>query len=159
MIHHDVMVLESRKAVAEAYFKRMDAGQDFLDLFADDSYVYFHKHAPARGIAEVKQLFADLFALFSSVVHEVAYFNYIVQGDSVVVEGMTHGVLADGTPWRATESLGGRFCNVFEIRDGKIQRLQHLPRPRLRGRRHCPLPLAEHRILTGPPLNNRKELR
>ena len=111
------------RAVADAYFKRMDAGQDFLDLFAEDAYVYFPKHTPARGIDEVRQLFADIFVLFKSVVHEVAYFNYITQGDRLVVEGTTHGVLADGTTWRATEGLGGRFCNVFEIRDGKIQRL------------------------------------
>lgn len=111
------------KAVTEAYFKRMDLGQEFLDLFADDAYVYFPKHAPARGIGEVKQLFGDIFVMFQSIVHEVPYFNHIVQGDHVVVEGTTHGVLADGTTWRATEGLGGRFCNVFEIRDGQIHRL------------------------------------
>lgn len=113
----------SPRAIAEAYFKRMDSGQDFLDLFADDAYVVFPKHVPARGIEEVKGLFGDIFVLFTSVVHEIAYFNYIAQGDLLVVEGTTHGVLADGVRWRATEGLGGRFCNVFEIRDGKIQRL------------------------------------
>ncbi|MGW6457632.1 nuclear transport factor 2 family protein [Streptomyces sp. NPDC055078] len=112
-----------RKAVAETYFKRMDAGADFIGLFAEDAYVYYPKHAPARGIEEVRKLFSDIFVLFGSVVHEVAYFNYITEGDRVVVEGLTHGVLADGTPWRATEGLGGRFCNVFEIRDGLIHRL------------------------------------
>ncbi|MEU5403335.1 nuclear transport factor 2 family protein [Streptomyces sp. NPDC005963] len=113
----------SPRAVAEAYFKRMDAGQDFLDLFADDAYVCFPKHAPARGLEEVRGLFGDIFVLFRSVVHEIAYFNYIAQGDFLIVEGTTHGELADGTRWRATEGLGGRFCNVFEIREGKIRRL------------------------------------
>ncbi|MFD9718790.1 nuclear transport factor 2 family protein [Streptomyces sp. NPDC059076] len=113
----------SPRAVADAYFKRMDAGQDFLDLFADDAYVCFPKHTPARGLEEVRALFGDIFVLFRSVVHEIAYFNYIAQGDFLIVEGTTHGVLADGTQWRATEGLGGRFCNVFEIREGKIQRL------------------------------------
>ncbi|MGW0817474.1 hypothetical protein ACWD00_30320 [Streptomyces viridiviolaceus] len=37
-----------------------------------------------------------------------------------MVEGFTHGVLADGTSWHAGQGLGGRFCNVFHIRDGKI---------------------------------------
>ncbi|MEU6578767.1 nuclear transport factor 2 family protein [Streptomyces sp. NPDC046805] len=119
----DTTANEDRKAVAEAYFKRMDAGREFADLFAEDAYVCFPKHAPARGIEEVRRLFGDIFVLFQSVVHEVAYFNYVTQGDYVVVEGTTHGVLADGTAWRATEGLGGRFCNVFEIRGGKIQRL------------------------------------
>jgi hypothetical protein len=41
-----------------------------------------------------------------------------------VVEGTTHGMLADGTEWHAGRgSLGGRFVDVFEIRDSKIQRL------------------------------------
>ncbi|MCM2389683.1 nuclear transport factor 2 family protein [Streptomyces albipurpureus] len=119
----DTGLPQSPRAIADAYFKRMDAGQDFLDLFADDAYVVFPKHAPARGIEEVRGLFGDIFVLFTSVVHEIAYFNHISQGDLLVVEGTTHGVLADGTKWRATEGLGGRFCNVFEIRDGKIHRL------------------------------------
>ncbi|MEV0699618.1 nuclear transport factor 2 family protein [Saccharopolyspora sp. NPDC050389] len=97
----------------------MDAGQDFLDLFAADAYVYFPKHAPARGTAEIRTLFADIFALFTSVVHEIPYFNHITHGDFVVVEGVTHGVLADGTAWRTTETLGGRFCNVFKISESE----------------------------------------
>ncbi len=112
-----------RKAITEAYFRRLDAGQDFLSLFADEAYVYFPKHAPARGIDEIRALFGDVVALFRSVVHEIPYFNHVIEGDFVVVEGITHGELADGTRWRATEGLGGRFCNVFEIREGKIQRL------------------------------------
>lgn len=113
----------SPKETAQAYFKLSDAGGNALALFDEQAYVYFPKHAPARGIEEVTQLFGDIRQLFTSVVHEAAYFNYIEQGDRVVVEGFTHGVLADGTTWHATDTLGGRFCNVFEVRDGKIQRL------------------------------------
>jgi hypothetical protein len=61
--------------------------------------------------------------MFSAIVHDNAYFNYIIDEDFVVAEGMTYGELADGTTWRGGVGLGGRFCNVFEIRDGKIQRL------------------------------------
>ena len=116
-------MFRSPRQIAEAYFKLADAGESHLGLFDDHAYVYFPKHAPARGTTEVRQLFADVRELFTAVVHEVAYFNYIEDGERVVVEGFTHGILADGTRWRATETLGGRFCNVFEIRDGKIQRL------------------------------------
>jgi ketosteroid isomerase-like protein len=111
------------KEIAETYFKLTDAGAETLSLFGEHAYVCFPKHTPARGIKEVTALFGDIGKLFTSVVHEVAYFNYVEQGERVVVEGFTHGVLADGTPWRATETLGGRFCNVFEVRDGLIQRL------------------------------------
>lgn len=117
------MTDEQRKAVVVAYFKWMDVGKDFLPLFADDAYVYFPKHAPARGIDEVRALFADIIPLFTAIVHDNAYFNYIVSGDTVVSEGMTSGTLANGTEWRGGVGLGGRFCNVFEIRGGLIQRL------------------------------------
>jgi ketosteroid isomerase-like protein len=117
------MTDEQRKSVAVDYFKRLDTGRDFLPLFADDAYVYFPKHAPARGIEEVRALFADIVTLFKAIVHDNAYFNYVVSGDTVVVEGMTYGTLADGTEWRGGVGLGGRFCDVFEIRDGLIQRL------------------------------------
>jgi hypothetical protein len=111
------------KEIAERYFKLTDSGGETLGLFDEHAYVCFPKHVPACGIKEVTELFGDVGKLFTSVVHEVAYFNYIEQHDRVVVEGFTHGVLADGTPWRATDTLGGRFCNVFEVRDGLIQRL------------------------------------
>jgi ketosteroid isomerase-like protein len=117
------MTRDDRKAVAVSYFKLMDAGEELLHLFDDHAYVYFPKHAPARGKKEFEQLFADLAPMFSAIVHDNAYFNYIIDEDFVVAEGMTYGELADGTTWRGGVGLGGRFCNVFEIRDGKIQRL------------------------------------
>lgn len=114
--------VQDTRAIAQEYFTRVDTGGDFLSLFDDNACVYFPKHAPARGIKDVTQLFDDIGKLFSSVTHEIAYCNYVVQGEYVAAEGFTHGVLSDGTPWRATESLDGRFCNVFEICDAKIQR-------------------------------------
>jgi ketosteroid isomerase-like protein len=117
------MTRDDRKAVAVSYFKLMDAGEELLHLFDDHAYVYFPKHALARGKKEFEQLFADLSPMFSAIVHDNAYFNYIIDEDFVVAEGMTYGELADGTTWRGGVGLGGRFCNVFEIRDGKIQRL------------------------------------
>jgi ketosteroid isomerase-like protein len=117
------MTDDDRRHVTIEYFKRFDAGKDVLDLFADDAYVYFPKHRPARNLEEVRQLFGDVGSLFASIVHEVPYFNHIVQGERVVVEGTTYGALAHGQEWRAGQGLGGRFCNVFEVRDDKIQRL------------------------------------
>jgi hypothetical protein len=119
----DTMTREDRKSIAVSYFKLMDIGENFVHLFDEHAYVCFPKHAPARGIKEVEQLFADLWPMFSSIVHDNAYFNYIIEGDFVVAEGMTHGELSDGSQWRGGVTLGGRFCNVFEIREDKIQRL------------------------------------
>jgi hypothetical protein len=55
--------------------------------------------------------------------HDYAYFNYIINGDQVVVEGTSSGMTADGVEWRAGVTHAGRWCDVFEIRDFKIQRL------------------------------------
>src|SRR5258705_443879 len=82
------------KEIAETYFKLTDAGAETLGLFGEHAYVCFPKHTPARGIDEVTALFGDIGKLFTSVVHEVAYFNYVEQDERVVVEGFTHGVLA-----------------------------------------------------------------
>jgi len=41
--------------------------------------------------------------LFTSCRAEVAYLNYVEQGERVVVQ-LTHGVSARGKPWRATET-------------------------------------------------------
>jgi ketosteroid isomerase-like protein len=116
------MTDEQRKSVALEYFRRLDRGEDFLELFADDAQVYFPKWGVANGRAEMERLFTELGALFTEIEHVSEYFNYVIQGDMVVVEGTTFGVAADGTPWRAGVSHAGRWCDVFEIRDFKIQR-------------------------------------
>jgi hypothetical protein len=81
------MTDEQRKSIALEYLKRLDRGEDFSDLFADDAQLYFQS------------------------------------GDTVVVEGTSSGRAADGSPWRAGVTHAGRWCDVFEIRDDKIQRL------------------------------------
>src|SRR2546423_11836082 len=110
-----LMTDDDRRQITVQYFKRLDAGQDFFDLFADDAYVYFPKHQPARGIDEVRQLFGDIVVLFKSIVHEIPYFNYITQGEQVVVEGTTHGMLADGSEWRGGQGLGRRVRRCFAM--------------------------------------------
>lgn len=117
------MTDEQRKTVALEYLKRLDRGEDFFDLFADDAQMYFPKCPIANGIKEIKQTFGNVASIVSAVTHDYAYFNYVQSGDTVVVEGTSSGRAADGTKWRAGVSHAGRWCDVFEIRDGKIQRL------------------------------------
>jgi ketosteroid isomerase-like protein len=117
------MTDEQRKSVALEYLKRLDRGDDFFDLFADDAQLYFPKCALANGIDEIKQTFGNVGTIVASVRHDYAYFNYFQSGDTVVVEGTSSGRAADGTDWRAGVTHAGRWCDVFEIRDGKIQRL------------------------------------
>ena len=117
------MTEEQRKSVALEYLKRLDRGEGIFDLFADHAQVYFPKWGLANGRKEFEQLFVDLGAILSAIRHDYAYFNYISQGDLVVVEGTSYGRAADGTEWRAGVTHAGRWCDVFEIRDFKIQRV------------------------------------
>lgn len=117
------MTDEQRKAVALEYLKRLDTGGDIFELFADHAQVYFPKCPLAHGTDEIKQLFGHVASIVSAVTHDYAYLNYFHSGDTVVVEGTSSGRAADGTQWRAGVTHAGRWCDVFEIRDGKIQRL------------------------------------
>lgn len=111
------MTDEQRKAIALEYLRRLDRGEPFFDLFDDYAQVYFPKWGVAIGHAEIEKLFGDLSGVVSRIQHHSAYFNVIQQGDLVVVEGTTDGATATGVEWRT-----GRWCDVFEIRDFKIQR-------------------------------------
>ena len=114
---------EQRKAVALEYLLRLDRGGDFLSLFDDNARVYFPKWGIAQGRDAYERLFSDLMGIIKAVNHDYAYFNYVVQGDLVVVEGTSSGTTAKEKPWRAGVTHAGRWCDVFEIRDFKIHRL------------------------------------
>ncbi len=118
-----VMTDEQRKAVALEYLVRMDRGGDFLSLLDDHARVSFPKWGLAKGREEYTQLFTDLMGILKSVEHHNSYFNYVIQGDMVVIEGTTAGVTAKDIPWRAGTGHAGNWCDVFEIRDFKIHRL------------------------------------
>jgi ketosteroid isomerase-like protein len=117
------MTDEQRKSVALDYLKRLDRGQDIFDLFADDAQLYFPKCPLANGIDEIEQTFKNVGGMLAAVRHDYAYLNFVHSGDTLVVEGTSSGRTADGTEWRAGVTHAGRWCDVFEIRDGKIQRL------------------------------------
>ncbi len=134
----------SPAAVAAAYFKRLDLGGDIFELFADDAYLWFPKHRPARGLPEIRQLVADIVPLWKWVEHAVPYFNYVVDGSMVVVEGRSRGELSSGGVWTEDDASGGRFCNVFEIRDGKIQRLHIYLDPDYAGEDTSRYPWIDH---------------
>jgi hypothetical protein len=124
------MTDEQRKSVALEYLKAFDNGgvtpndESIIDLFADDAQVYFPKWGLANGKEEIGQLFTDVGGTIESIVHDYATFNYVFSGsDVLVVEGTSYGEHQAGS-WRAgvPDWSAGRFCDVFEIRDFKIQR-------------------------------------
>lgn len=118
----ETMTEEQRKSVALEYLKRLDRGEDFFDLFADDAQVYFPKWGVANGREEFERLFSDLGSIISRIRHDYANFNYVIKDDTVVVEGTSHGTTKDGSEWRGGVTHAGMWCDVFEIRDFLIQR-------------------------------------
>lgn len=121
-MHIQPMTDEQRKAAALEYFKRMDRGEEILSLFDEHAQVYFPKWGIARGLDEISQLFDSLLGILGGISHDVTYANIVQQGDMVVVEATSHGQLKSGESWRAGVSHAGRWCDVFEIRDFRIQR-------------------------------------
>ncbi len=119
-----------RKSVALEYLKALDAGgvtstgASILDLFAPEAQVYFPKWGVAKGRGEIEKLFGDLGGKLKSITHHYATLNWVFSGgDTIVCEGTSHGEHADG-PWSAghPDWGAGRWCDVFEIRDGVIHR-------------------------------------
>ncbi|MGF6781301.1 nuclear transport factor 2 family protein [Paraburkholderia sp. GAS334] len=116
------MTDEQRKALAIEYFRRVDRGGDILELFDEKAEVYFPKWGIARGRKEIAQFLEDLMGILAEISHDIPYANFIQQGDLVVVEATSSGKLRNGASWRAGTTHAGRWCDVFEIRDFKIQR-------------------------------------
>ena len=125
------MTNAQRKSVVLEYLKAFDRGgkntdgSSILDLFADDAQVYFPKWGLANGKKEIGKLFGAIGSTLKAIRHDYSDFNWIFSGsDTLVCEGTSYGVHRDG-PWRAgvPEWGAGRWCDVFEIRDWKIQRV------------------------------------
>jgi hypothetical protein len=126
----ETMTDEQRKSVALEYLKAFDnggvtsTGDSILDLFAEDAQVYFPKWGIANGKEQIGQLFGDVGGTLNSIRHDYATFNWVFSGSDVVVaEGTSYGEHRDGR-WRAgvPDWAAGRWCDVFEIRDFRIQR-------------------------------------
>jgi ketosteroid isomerase-like protein len=124
------MTDEQRKSVVLDSLKAFDnagvipTGGSIFDLFADDAQVYFPKWGLATGKEQITKMVSDLGAAIKHIEHHYAQLNWVFSGDTVVCEGTSHGEHRDGA-WRAgvPEWGAGRWCDVFEIRDWKIQRV------------------------------------
>jgi hypothetical protein len=126
----NTMTDAERQSLVTEYLKAFDnggvtsTGGSILDLFAAEAQVYFPKWGIARGKAEIGRCFGDVGGTLKSIVHHYAEFHWVFSGDVVVCEGTSHGEHRDGS-WHAGEPEwgAGRWCDVFEIRDFKIDRV------------------------------------
>ena len=122
------MTDEDRRSVALEYLKAFDnagvtaSGGSILDLFADGAQVYFPKWGVATGKDQIGQMFGDVGATLRSILHDYANFNWVMTGtDTFACEGTSVGEHRDGK-WQAGVTHAGRWCDVFEVRDGLIHR-------------------------------------
>jgi ketosteroid isomerase-like protein len=114
---------EQMIATAREYFRLSDAGDPrVLELFHEDATFYFPKFGVGRGRSSFLDFVGGFSGILEHIKHDVAGFVFIAEGDRLVVEGTSRGRLRGGS-WSGGETPGGRFCNVFEFRDGKIGRL------------------------------------
>ena len=112
------------KNIAREYFKRLDAGRpDLLELFTDDVQIYFPKFGLGVGRAAFLEIAQGLGQRQIAIEHNTADYLFIQSGNHLAVEGTTKGRFKNGEHWAAGETPNGRFCNVFEFRDGLISRL------------------------------------
>lgn len=126
------MAEDARKAIAESYLKSLDAGGvspttglGLFDHFADDAEVFLPKWGVARGKDEIVQMFTDVGGTLRSITHNYDGFIWYMTGtDRFAVEGTSEGEHRDGSWIADTPKWGaGRFCDTFEVKDGKIARL------------------------------------
>ena len=110
--------------VALEYFRRLDAGDpSLIDLCDSEVAFYFPKFGVGRGIAQLGDLVGALGQVVGKMTHDMSRAVFVADGDRVVVEGVSSGELRDGRTWSAGETPAGRYCNVFEVKGGKIVRL------------------------------------
>jgi len=110
--------------VALEYFRRLDAGDPTLmDLYDPDVTFYFPKFGVGRGRAQLGEVGGALGQVVAAMAHDMSTATFVAAGDRVVVEGVSRGQLRDGRSWSGGETPAGRYCNVFEVKGGKIVRL------------------------------------
>jgi ketosteroid isomerase-like protein len=106
--------------IVREYFVRLDQGRpDVLDLFHENAEIYF----PKFGLGFGRQSFGEMMKGFSGAMdfikHDYDGFTFLPSGDYVVVEGTSNGAIS-GKSWQGGKTPGGRFCNVFKLRDDRI---------------------------------------
>jgi ketosteroid isomerase-like protein len=108
--------------LAKEYFRRSDAGDPrLLELFHPELQFYFPKFGIGHGPQSVLDMVAGFAGQIEAIEHDFSDYLFVARDPHVIVEGTTRGRL-NGKDWQAGKTPGGRFCNVFEFREGLIVR-------------------------------------
>lgn len=106
--------------IVQDYFVRADQGRpEILELFCEDAEIYFPKFGFGFGRQSLSELVKGFEGALEFIQHDYGSLNFISAGDYLVVEGTSHGTIS-GKSWAGGKTPGGRFCNVFKFRDGRI---------------------------------------
>ena len=108
--------------MAKEYFRRGDA-QDptLLELFHPELQYYFPKFGIGHGPQAMMAMVSGFTGELEAISHDFSTYLFVARDPHVVVEGTTRGRMK-GQEWEAGKTPGGRFCNMFEFRDGLIAR-------------------------------------
>jgi len=109
--------------IAREYLMRADQGRpDVLELFHEDAEIYFPKFGFGFGRNSFLEMVKGFEGVLEYIQHDYDRLNFIPSADYLVVEGASQGRMS-GKSWAGGKTPGGRFCNVFKFRDGRIMSL------------------------------------
>jgi ketosteroid isomerase-like protein len=110
-------------SIARSYFELADQGSpEVLDLLHEDFEIYYPKFGIAKGRNALLEMVSGFQGVLEFIRHDYDTLQVMPSGDHVIVEGTSKGKLS-GKSWAGGTTVGGRFCNVFKFRDGKIASL------------------------------------
>jgi len=114
---------QDKITLAREYFIRADQGRpDILELFHEDAEIYFPKFGFGFGRQSFFAMVKGFEGSLEYIRHDYDGFTFIPSGDYLVVGGTSQGKMS-GKSWAGGKTPGGRFCNVFKFRDGRIASL------------------------------------
>jgi ketosteroid isomerase-like protein len=114
---------EEKIKIAREYLMSIDQGRaDILELFHEDAEIYFPKFGFGFGRKSFLEMVKGFEGSLEYIQHDYDRLNFISSGDYLVVEGSSQGRMF-GKSWAGGKTPGGRFCNVFKFRDGRISSL------------------------------------
>jgi len=109
--------------IARDYFVRADQRRpDLLELFQEDAEIYFPKFGLGFGRNSFLEMVKGFEGALESTQHDYDRLTFIPSADYLAVEGTSRGRMS-GKSWAGGKTPGGRFCNVFKFRDGRISSL------------------------------------
>jgi ketosteroid isomerase-like protein len=114
---------DKRIKATQDYFRLADQGRpEVLDLFHEDAEIYFPKFGFGFGRQSLLEMTKGFAGTLEFIQHDYDAMTFIAASHFVVVEGTSHGRMA-GKAWTGGVTPGGRFCNVFKFRGGRISSL------------------------------------